>query len=53
MNCDTIQGVFGMLSKDIRSTFLNFFEGKDHLVLQVSLIPRDPTLLLIGAGMAR
>ena len=43
-----------MLSKDIRSTFLNFFEGKDHLVLpSFSLIPQnDPTLLLIGAGMA-
>ncbi|NLM52235.1 MAG: alanine--tRNA ligase [Firmicutes bacterium] len=43
-----------MLSKDIRSTFLKFFEGKDHLVLpSFSLIPQnDPTLLLIGAGMA-
>ena len=43
-----------MLSKDIRSTFLNFFEGKHHLVLpSFSLIPQnDPTLLLIGAGMA-
>ena len=43
-----------MLSKDIRSTFLEFFRGKDHLVLpSFSLIPQnDPTLLLIGAGMA-
>ncbi|NLZ92547.1 MAG: alanine--tRNA ligase [Firmicutes bacterium] len=43
-----------MLSKDIRSTFLDFFREKDHLVLpSFSLIPHDdPTLLLIGAGMA-
>lgn len=43
-----------MLSKDIRSTFLEFFKGKDHLVLpSFSLIPQnDPTLLLVGAGMA-
>ena len=43
-----------MLSKDIRSTFLEFFREKDHLVLpSFSLIPQnDPTLLLIGAGMA-
>lgn len=43
-----------MLSKDIRSTFLDFFKGKDHLVLpSFSLVPHnDPTLLLTGAGMA-
>jgi len=43
-----------MLSRDIRSTFLDFFKKKDHLVLpSFSLIPQnDPTLLLIGAGMA-
>lgn len=43
-----------MRSKDIRSTFLEFFKGKDHLVLpSFSLIPQnDPTLLLVGAGMA-
>ncbi|HHU30189.1 MAG TPA: alanine--tRNA ligase [Firmicutes bacterium] len=43
-----------MLSKDIRATFLDFFQEKDHLVLPgFSLIPQnDPTLLLIGAGMA-
>ncbi|NLZ39194.1 MAG: alanine--tRNA ligase [Firmicutes bacterium] len=43
-----------MLSKDIRSIFLDFFREKDHLVLpSFSLIPQnDPTLLLIGAGMA-
>ncbi len=43
-----------MLSKDIRTTFLQFFQGKDHLILpSFSLIPQnDPTLLLTGAGMA-
>ncbi|MCR3921853.1 MAG: alanine--tRNA ligase [Firmicutes bacterium] len=43
-----------MLSKDIRATFLDFFQEKDHLILpSFSLIPQnDPTLLLIGAGMA-
>ncbi|MBS4023191.1 MAG: alanine--tRNA ligase [Dethiobacter sp.] len=43
-----------MLSKDIRSTFLEFFRKRDHLVLpSFSLIPQnDPTLLMIGAGMA-
>ncbi len=43
-----------MLSKDIRTNFLQFFQGKDHLILpSFSLIPQnDPTLLLTGAGMA-
>lgn len=43
-----------MESDRIRALFLDFFAGKDHLVLPgFSLIPRnDPTLLLIGAGMA-
>ncbi|MDW7650704.1 MAG: alanine--tRNA ligase [Bacillota bacterium] len=43
-----------MLSKDIRSTFLEFFKSKEHLVLpSFSLIPQnDPTLLMVGAGMA-
>ncbi|PKM79417.1 MAG: hypothetical protein CVU88_05920, partial [Firmicutes bacterium HGW-Firmicutes-13] len=43
-----------MRTKEIRERFLNFFAGKDHLVLpSFSLIPKDdPTLLLIGAGMA-
>jgi alanyl-tRNA synthetase len=51
---ETSQGGFGMLSKDIRKTFLQFFQGKDHLILpSFSLIPQnDPTLLLTGAGMA-
>ncbi len=43
-----------MKTKEIREKFLNFFENKDHLVLpSFPLIPQDdPTLLLIGAGMA-
>jgi alanyl-tRNA synthetase len=43
-----------MLSRDIRSSFLGFFKKYDHLVLpSFSLIPQnDPTLLLVGAGMA-
>ena len=43
-----------MKSSQIRAKFLNFFQGKDHLVLpSFSLVPKnDPTLLLIGAGMA-
>ena len=43
-----------MLSKDIRTTFLQFFQKKDHLILpSFSLVPQnDPTLLLTGAGMA-
>jgi alanyl-tRNA synthetase len=38
----------------IRESFLEFFEGKGHMRLpSASLIPvNDPTLLLIGAGMA-
>ncbi len=43
-----------MKSDTIRSIFLNFFKEKEHLVLpSFSLVPQnDPTLLLIGAGMA-
>jgi len=43
-----------MDSREIRKVFLEFFTEKDHLVLpSFSLIPQnDPTLLLIGAGMA-
>ena len=43
-----------MKSSEIRAIFLNFFREKDHLVLpSFSLVPQnDPSLLLIGAGMA-
>lgn len=39
---------------EIRSEFLEFFKGKEHLALEsFSLIPKgDKSLLLIGAGMA-
>lgn len=42
-----------MTSKELRESFLEFFESKGHLRLpSASLIPRnDPTLLLVGAGM--
>lgn len=43
-----------MTGNELRSKFLQFFAGKNHLVLKsYPLIPEnDPTLLLIGAGMA-
>ncbi|GAA4233321.1 alanine--tRNA ligase [Actinomadura meridiana] len=41
-----------MRSTDIRSTFLDFFQERDHRVVPSSpLIPSDPTLLLTNAGM--
>ncbi|WP_433463174.1 alanine--tRNA ligase [Spirillospora sp. CA-128828] len=41
-----------MRSTDIRSTFLGFFQDRDHRVVPSSpLIPSDPTLLLANAGM--
>jgi len=41
-----------MRSTDIRSTFLGFFQERDHRVVPSSpLIPSDPTLLLANAGM--
>jgi alanyl-tRNA synthetase len=42
-----------MTSKELRESFLRFFESKGHLRLpSASLIPQnDPTLLLVGAGM--
>ncbi len=43
-----------MTGNELRKKFLQFFASKDHLVLpSYSLVPEnDPTLLLIGAGMA-
>ncbi|MFB4307207.1 alanine--tRNA ligase [Actinomadura sp. GTD37] len=41
-----------MRSTDIRSTFLDFFQERDHRVVTSSpLVPSDPTLLLTNAGM--
>lgn len=43
-----------LTGKQIREKYLRFFESKQHLILpSASLIPEnDPSLLLIGAGMA-
>ncbi|MFU8794386.1 MAG: alanine--tRNA ligase, partial [Dethiobacteria bacterium] len=43
-----------MQSSKIRELFLDYFSSKDHLIMpSFPLIPQnDPTLLLIGAGMA-
>lgn len=43
-----------MTGNELRDKYLQFFASKDHLVLpSYPLIPEnDPTLLLIGAGMA-
>lgn len=43
-----------MTGNEIRTRFLEFFKSKGHLVLpSAPLIPQDdPTLLLVGAGMA-
>lgn len=43
-----------MTGNELRAAYVKFFEGKGHLHLpSASLIPKDdPTLLMIGAGMA-
>lgn len=43
-----------MTGNDLRKAYLEFFEGKEHLKQEsYSLVPdNDPSLLLIGAGMA-
>lgn len=43
-----------MTGNEIRNAFKNFFESKNHMILKsFSLVPdNDPSLLLIGAGMA-
>ena len=43
-----------MTGNEIRKAYLDFFESKKHLKLHsFSLVPEnDPSLLLIGAGMA-
>lgn len=43
-----------MTGNELRTAFLQFFKSKEHLILpSYPLIPEnDPTLLLIGAGMA-
>ena len=45
---------FFMKSQDIRSTFLNFFEEKKHLVVPSApmVTKDDPTLMFINSGMA-
>lgn len=42
-----------MTSKEIRKTFLDYFSGHGHRVVQsASLVPeKDPTLLFVNAGM--
>ncbi|MBQ76795.1 MAG: alanine--tRNA ligase [Gammaproteobacteria bacterium] len=44
-----------MDSRDLRKAFLDFFEGKDHQVVESSsLVPdNDPTLLFTNAGMVQ
>ncbi|SDS76606.1 alanine--tRNA ligase [Winogradskyella sediminis] len=43
-----------MKSQDIRSKFLKFFEGKQHLIVPSApmVLKDDPTLMFVNAGMA-
>ena len=43
-----------MTSKDIRSTFLNFFKQKEHLIVPSApmVVKNDPTLMFVNSGMA-
>ena len=39
-------------ARDIRETYLSFFESKGHTrVASANLVPQDPTLLFVNAGM--
>ncbi|MEZ4887582.1 MAG: alanine--tRNA ligase [Chitinophagales bacterium] len=42
-----------MTSKEIRDTFLNFFEGKSHKIVKSApiVVKNDPTLMFTNAGM--
>ena len=43
-----------MLSSELRNKYLEFFEGKGHLIAPSdSLVPDDPTLLFTSAGMVQ
>ena len=43
-----------MNSSEIRQSFLDYFESKGHTVVpSSSLVPDDPTLLLVNAGMVQ
>ena len=43
-----------MKSQDVRSKFLNFFEGKQHLIVPSAsmVLKDDPTLMFVNSGMA-
>ncbi|NNE33253.1 MAG: alanine--tRNA ligase [Winogradskyella sp.] len=43
-----------MKSQEIRAKFLNFFEGKQHLIVPSAsmVIKDDPTLMFVNSGMA-
>ncbi len=43
-----------MKSQDVRSTYLNFFEGKKHSIVPSApmVLKDDPTLMFVNSGMA-